>query len=45
MNVDGKKRKLKTESWSISTVKKKGLVIKKKKKKSTQKTKKEQEIQ
>lgn len=30
MNVDGKRRKLKTESWSISIVKKKGLVIKKK---------------
>lgn len=31
MNVDGKERKLKTESWSISIVKKKVLVIKKSK--------------
>lgn len=45
MNVNGKKRKLKTESWGISIVKEKVWVIKKKKKKSTWKTeKKEQEI-
>lgn len=33
MNVNGKKRKLKTESWGISIVKEKVWVIKKKKKK------------